>query len=110
MLLTTNGAGEACQTDLRKLLGTYWPRQEVGGWAHQLADPYRQPTSGPHHWPPPLFRKLPGGSLWSCHVFKLLQRWFSCSGGSFDPCDDTCHALIWRIFVLRIMTYHLAPI
>ena len=39
MLLTTNGAGEACQTDLRKLLGTYWPRQEVGGWAHQWAPP-----------------------------------------------------------------------
>ena len=76
MLLTTNGAGEACQTDLRKLLGTYWPRQEVGGWAHQLADPYGQLTSGPHHWPPPLFKKLPGGSLWSCHVFKLLQHWF----------------------------------
>jgi len=70
--------------------------------------PMVSPTSGPHHWPPPLFRKLPGGSLWSCHVFKLLQRWFSCSGGSFDPCDDTCHALIHRTFVPWIMTYHLA--
>ena len=68
----------------------------------------RWPTSGPHHWPPHLARKLPDGSIWSCHVFKLLQHRFSCSGGPFDPCDDTCRAPIHRTFVPWIMTCHLA--
>ena len=92
---------------LRKLPGTCWPKLEVGGWAHQSADKYGQPTSGSHHWPPPLARKLPGGSAQSCHVPELLE---CCSGGPFDPCDDTCRALIRRTFVPWIMACHLALI
>ena len=98
-LLMAESTGGAPQTDLRKLPVTYWPCLEVGRWAHQSAGHY-----GPHHWPPPLARKLPGRSLWSSHMPELLERRLSCSAGPFDPCDDTCRALIRRTFVPRIMT------
>jgi len=86
--------GEALQTDLRKLPGTCWPKLEVGGGAHQSVDHPGRLTSGSHPWPPPLAKKLPGGSPWHCHVPELLTRWISCFGGPFDPCDDTCRCLI----------------
>ena len=78
-------AGEAPQTALRKLPGSGWTKLEVGVGAHQSADHPGRPTSGSHPWPPPLARKLPGGSLQPCHLPELLTRWISYSGAPFDP-------------------------
>ena len=86
-LLMENVAGEALGTDLGKLPGA---RE---GW-RSVVGPTSWSTSGSHHWPPPLARKLPGGSLQPCHVPELLTRWISCSGAPFDPFDDMCHHLI----------------
>ena len=64
-LHTANATEEALGTDLVKLPGSYTRRLEVSCGAHQSADHPGRPTIGSHHGPPPLARKLPGGSLWS---------------------------------------------
>ena len=101
-LISSGDVGRRQQEATRKL--------KVSGGTHQSADYYGWPASGSHHWPPPLARKLPGGSPWPCHMPELLECQFSCSGGPFDPCDDTCRTLIPWTFVPWIMTCNLAPI
>ena len=62
-LLGRVAAGEACRTDLRKQPESCTQRLEVGCGTHWPADQGARLTGGPHLWPPPLARKLPGGSL-----------------------------------------------